>query len=182
MEDFIVQLSIEEELLRQVIEPLLDSEGYELVRIRLKKTQSKSMLALFVDKASEKNSIAMENLEDVSRLLSDVLDACDENGVLRGRYDLEVSSPGLDRPLSKRSHFAEAIGDRVKIRLKSTDNPGIKNISGVLAEASDDGVMLIPDGKKEDEKIGVLFSDMADAHIVFDFSKLEKNKKKTRSH
>lgn len=179
MEEFVVQLNPEEELLRQVIEPLLDSEGFELVRLRLKKAQAKSLLAIFVDTKSQKNGIVLENLTDISRLLSDVLDASfDDGSVLKGRYDLEVSSPGLDRPLSKASHFKDAVGERIKIRLKNADESGTKTILGVLKEASSEHVVVEPEHKK-DEGLHVVFSDMSDAHIIFDFSKSEKPKKKS---
>lgn len=179
MEDFVVELSPEEEMLRQVIEPLLDSEGFELVRIKFKKAQAKSLLALFVDTRERRNGIIMDNLTDISRLLSDVLDASFEEGtVFKGHYDLEVSSPGLDRPLSKRSHFKDAIGEKVKIRLKNADESGTKGVLGILLEASDEAVIVEPDHKKG-EKLRIGYENLTEANIVFDFSKLEKHKKKS---
>jgi ribosome maturation factor RimP len=176
MEDFVVQLSSGEEKVRQVIEPLLDSEGFELVKIKLKKAQAKSLLALFIDTKAQRNGIVMENLQDISRLMSDVLDAAfAEDAVLKSRYDLEVSSPGLDRPLSKVSHFNDAIGERLKMRLKSSDSVGLKNIVGSLSLVQEDSVVLVLDNK---ENIAINFVDIADANIVFDFSELDKNKKK----
>lgn len=179
MEEFIIELAPEEEQLRQIIEPLLDSEGYELVRLRLKKAQAKSLLALYIDTKERKNGILMENLEDVSRLLSDVLDATntDNNIILPGRYDLEVSSPGLDRPLCKRSHFKDAVYEKVKIRLKSPDESGMKNIVGRLSLVSEAGITIQPDNKDETT---IAFADMAEAHTIFDFAKLEKHKNKSR--
>ena len=84
MERFVVELGHEEDELRKIIEPLLDSEGFELVRICLKRAQAKSLLALFVDTAGRKNGVVMENLEFISRFISDVLDAkAEEAGLLR---------------------------------------------------------------------------------------------------
>src|SRR5690348_16351520 len=106
MEQVVVELSEQEEAVRQVVEPLLKSEGFELVRIRLRSAQAKHFLALFIDTADKQNGVLMDNLVDISRLLSDVLDASfDDKSILRRRYDLEVSSPGLDRPLTKVRHF-----------------------------------------------------------------------------
>lgn len=179
MEEFVVELSPEEEILRQEIEPLLDSEGYELVRIRLKRTQSKSLLALFVDTAGKKNGIVMENLTDISRLLSDVLDASfDDRSVLKGRYDLEVSSPGLNRPLTKRSHFRDAVGEKIKLRLKNAEEGVGKGFLGALIEASDEELIVEPDVMR-DEPVTIRLSDVAEANIVFDFSSLEKHAKKS---
>lgn len=178
MEDFIVDLSIEEELLRQTIEPLLDSEGFELVRIRLKKAQNKLLLAIFVDKRQEKNGIVMENLVDISRLLSDVLDATvEEDSLFKGKYDLEISSPGLDRPLTKLSHFKDAVNEKIKVRLKNVEN-GVKSVVGFLVSADEDGLLIEPEHKR-DEKLQIHYGDVAEANIIFDFAKLEKNKKKS---
>lgn len=178
MENFIIELSSEEEMLREVVEPLLASEGYDLLRIKLKRSQARSTLVLFVDTTGKKNGIVMENLTDISRLLSDVLDAkFEDSSVLKGRYDLEVSSPGLDRPLSKVSHFIDAVGERIKLRRKNVEVGGMKNISGLLLEASSDNAAVEPDGRK-DEKMVISYSEVADANIIFDFSELDKNKKK----
>lgn len=178
MENFIVELGSEEEMLREVIEPLLFSEGFDLLRIKLKRVQARSILALFVDTYGKKNGVIMDNLTDISRLLSDVLDAkFEESSILKGRYDLEVSSPGLDRPLSKLTHFTDSIGERIKLRKKNVEAGAAKNISGLLLEASSDGVIVEPEGLAG-EKVVVSYSDIADANIIFDFSKLDKNKKK----
>jgi ribosome maturation factor RimP len=177
MENFVVALGHEEEDLRKLIEPLLESEGFELVRLCLKRTQSKSLLALYVDTADRKNGIILENLEFISRFLSDVLDAkAEESAVLQNRYDLEVSTPGVDRPLTKARHFTESVGERVKIRVKSGEAFGSKNLIGRLKETGDDFVILEAEGKSEPLKIS--FSEMAEAHMVFDFSKISKPKKK----
>lgn len=179
MEEVVVEISPEEELLKKAIEPLLESEGFELVRIKLKKSQTKSSLAIFIDTKNQKNGVVLENLTDISRLLSDFLDVqFPEDNLLKGRYDLEVSSPGLDRPLSTCTHFKEARGERVKVRLKSAHVTGAKNIVGILREVWDDRVEIAPDHLK-DETLDIPFQGMAEAHIVFDFSELDKHKKKT---
>src|SRR5262249_26919175 len=114
----------------------------------------------------------------MSRLLSDFLDAeFKEESLLSGRYDLEISSPGLDRPLSTRTHFKDAIFERIKLRLKAPHESGAKTIIGVLCEVLDEGVKVKPDSSKDDETFSILFRDITDAHIIFDFSKLDKHKK-----
>lgn len=176
MENFVIELSPEEEKVRTAIEGLLDSEGFELVKLKLKRTQAKSILALFIDTKAQENGIIMDNLQDLSHLMSDVLDAAfPEDVMLKGRYDLEVSSPGLDRPLSKASHFSRALNQRVKIRLKVANDAGSKNFMGVLTAVHDGSVVVTLENQ---ESVSINFADMADAHIVFDFSLLDKNKKK----
>ena len=133
MEEFVIEIRPEEDVLAKIIEPLLASEGFELVRIKLKKSQNKSVLTIFIDTSSRKNGVVLENLTDVSRLLSDVLDAqFAEGSLFSERYDLEVSSPGLDRPLSTRTHFKEALSERVKLKLKTPYANGVKNVLGRL--------------------------------------------------
>lgn len=176
MEDFVVQLSPEEAKVQEAIEALLDSEGYELIKIKLKRSQTKSMLALYIDTKAKENGVVMENLQDISHLVSDVLDASfNESSLLQARYDLEVSSPGLDRPLSKRSHFANAVGKQVKIRLKVPNEQGLRNILGNLSTVDEDKALVLLPSK---DVIVVNFSDIADANVVFDFAEIDKNKKK----
>lgn len=174
MEEFIVQLSPQEEALRQVIEPLLLSEGFEVLRIKLKKTQNKSLLAIFVDTKAQKNGVVLENLTDISRLLSDVLDASFEDGsVLSDAYDLEVSSPGLDRPLTKLDHFKDAVGERIRVKLSAVGASTTKNIFGKLCEISEDTLVLEAEHIKN-EKLAIAFCAIAEANIVFDFAKVKK--------
>jgi ribosome maturation factor RimP len=177
MEDFVVQLSHEEEELKNIIEPLLDGEGFELVRLSYKKTQSKASLGLFIDTKDKPNGIAMENLEFISRFLSDVLDAASLEGVLSASYDLEVSSPGLDRPLTKSSHFQRALNERVKIRLKQADEYSSRTILGKLAGANAENLSIQPDGKPDEPRV-IAYRDIADAHVIFDFNKQRQLSKK----
>jgi len=171
MEEFVVQLGHEEDELRKIIEPLLDGEGFELVRIVIKRTQGKSILGLFVDTKDRPNGIIMDNLEFISRFISDVLDAASlEESILGGSYDLEVSSPGLDRPLTKKTHFERALNERVKLRLKRADNSGSKNILGRLLSANFEGVAIEPDTLRNESR-DILFADLAEAHVIFDFNK-----------
>lgn len=181
MEAFIVELSHEEEELRKIIEPLLDSEGFELVRICLKRAQTRSMLGIFADSKDSPNGITMGNLEHISRFLSDVLDAASEDGVVpKGSYELEVSSPGLDRPLTKVSHFKVAVGERVKLRLKNPWATGIKNISGHLLSAND-AALTVESDSKGGAPVEIAYNDLADAHIIFDFAQKVPEKKRKSS-
>lgn len=171
MEAFVVHLSHDEELLRAFIEPLLDSEGFELVALKFKKSQAGALLALFVDTLNKETSVQIEDLTHISRFLSDVLDAAaDLESVLKGRYNLEVSSPGLDRPLSKASHFDGAVSQKIKVRLLNHDEMGNKNLYGVLESVNSHGLKLLLEQKTPLIR-DIAFSDILEAHIVFDFSK-----------
>lgn len=179
MESFVVELSHEEEELRKIIEPLLDSEGFELVRLSLKRGHAKSILGIFVDTLGRPNGVTMGNLESISRFLSDVFDAIPEGeGPLRASYELEISSPGLDRPLTKASHFRASLDERLKLRLK---NPtvGAKNIYGRLIDADEKTITLEPEGLSQGP-LQLLYEDLAEAHLIFNFaSKVPEKKRKS---
>lgn len=178
MEDFIVELTSEEREIKNLIEPLLDSEGYELVNLRLGVRDYSTILSLYVDKAAENEKILMENLKDISHLVGDVLDMNTSNiSILNNKYELEVSSPGLDRPLTKASHFKNCIGDNVKIRLKVADEQGRKNLNGILKNVTDASADVEIEGSKELYEI--FFNHIAQANKVFMFpNKFEKKKRK----
>jgi ribosome maturation factor RimP len=90
--------------------------------------------------------VSMDDVADVSRAVSDALDALDEAepGVLGPSYVLEVSSPGVDRPLTAARHWRRNIGRRVTVVL----NQG-PNITGRLTSADDEAIVLDVDGTEQ---------------------------------
>ena len=91
-------------------EPILDSMGIELVEIEYKRFGRSMVLRLFIDKPG---GITLDDCADVSRELSQTMDVED---FIREHYTLEVSSPGLDRPIKKESDYARYTGKLVRIR------------------------------------------------------------------
>ncbi len=108
-------------LARRVVEPM----GYELVAVEYFQHGGGATLRVYIDHA---DGIDADDCAEVSDQLSGVLDVEDP---LPGRYDLEVSSPGLDRPLVFPEHFRRFAGSRVKIRLAEKVE-GRRNLEGVL--------------------------------------------------
>jgi len=90
--------------------PLLDSLGLELVEIEYRKEGQGMMLRLFIDKPG---GVTLDDCADVSRELSEILDV---EEVIHAHYNLEVSSPGLNRPLNKESDYLRYAGRLVKIK------------------------------------------------------------------
>lgn len=177
MEEFIIEMGHEENEIRSLIEPLLDAEGFELVKLTLKKAQAKAILAIFVDTKAQRNGIVLANLEHISRYLSDVLDAEGEDRqILLGKYDLEVSTPGVDRPLTKISHFQFCQNQKVKVKVKNTENFGSRTLVGKLLDASTSGINVALEGN--DTPICIDYADIVSANEVFDFSQLSQPKKK----
>jgi ribosome maturation factor RimP len=95
------------------------------------------------------------------------LDLCErvsrELAALREQYALEVSSPGLDRPLVKPDHYRSAIGERVAVR---TDEPidGRRRFDGGLLAADDDGIEIDQDG----HAVRIRYAEIRRSHVVYD--------------
>ena len=116
------------EIAAEMMADFLQQEGYELYNIEFVKEGKDWFLRVYVDMASGEGYIGTEDCEKVSRFLSEKLD---EEDPIEQNYYLEVSSPGMDRPLLTKAHYERYVGSEVEIRLyKGKD--GIKNIQGVL--------------------------------------------------
>lgn len=120
-----------------VVEPVVAGMGYELVE--LQSANGGRMLRLFIDKPG---GIDVEDCAAVSRQLSRVFEV---EGI---EYDrLEVSSPGLDRPLRKGSDFARFAGHKADVRMRTPDATGQRRFVGVLRGAEDGSVAMELEGQ-----------------------------------
>jgi ribosome maturation factor RimP len=166
LEPFIVSRTGVTETLRGIIEPSVDARGVELVEIFFVRGKTHSKLRIFVD-MKETPGIGLADLEGVNRTLSDLLDVEDAHlGLFATPWDLEVSSPGVDRPLTKRSHFGRVKGERVKVRTKVPVD-GSRQLVGVLEDSDDRGLtILLDEGKKS---VRVDFDIFDTAHVIFNF-------------
>ena len=90
--------------------PIVEAKGFELVDVEWVKEGANWYLRAYIDK---ENGITVDDCEEVSRALSDLLD---EEDFISENYILEVSSPGLDRPLKKEKDFARSIGKDVEVK------------------------------------------------------------------
>jgi ribosome maturation factor RimP len=120
-------------LTRSVVEPM----GYELVGVEyVQHGKGSSILRVYID---HEKGINLDDCSAVSHQLSGVLDVEDP---LPGHYALEVSSPGLDRPLFTPAHFARFSGYKVRLRLREKRD-GRRNFEGLLGGAQGDQVLLV---------------------------------------
>jgi ribosome maturation factor RimP len=128
----------------QMTEPLAASEGMEVVDIELKHegTRGGRILRVYLDK---EGGPVMEDLSKVSRSLSDLLDENDD--VVDGAYSLEVSSPGVNRPLKRPEHFARYVGKRVRVRTREAID-GRRAFLGDLLEVTAQTIALNQDGRR----------------------------------
>ena len=122
--------------IEEVIEPVLRDHGLTLVDLDWRGSRPRGALRVFVDRPG---GVRVEDCQRVSRELGDVLDVA---GLIEGGYDLEVSSPGLDRLLRKDREFRWALGKPVRCW-----TAGGHEFSGHLAEVAPDRLVLRRDGQ-----------------------------------
>ena len=146
-----------------LLEPHIERQGYELVSVDFRKGTRNSLLRLLVDKPG--GGIALNDLEKLSPTLGDLLDVYDP---VEGRYTLEVSSPGINRPLRKLEHFEACRGQRVKVRTHYARD-GQKSFVGTLVAVSGSGIELEDHASRKRQAIG--FDEMAGANYEHDFDK-----------
>jgi ribosome maturation factor RimP len=123
--------------------PVAAQEGMEIVDIEFRREGGRGgrVLRLYLDKEGGPN---MDEISRVSRALSDVLDSSD---AIESSYTLEVSSPGINRPLRRPEHFTRFIGKRVRVRTREPID-GRRSFLGILREAAADKIVVFQDGKE----------------------------------
>ncbi len=123
-----------------LIEPLLEEIGFELVRLDYV-VGKHGRLHLYID---AEGGVNIEHCEAASRAVSDLLDRHDP---ISHAYTLEVSSPGIERPLTKKEHFVRYQGEKVKVKISEPIEGG-KKCSGLLKKACEECIeVLREDGK-----------------------------------
>lgn len=128
------------EPLYRLIEPAVTALGYELVGIEYAGPGGRrGLLRVYIDAPQ---GVTVDDCERVSHQVSGVLDVED---VIQGQYTLEVSSPGLDRPLFTPAHYVRYAGQLVKLRLVAPQD-GRRNIVGVLRGMDGENVVLVEEG------------------------------------
>jgi len=121
--------------LQELLGPVVEALGYELLGIEFQGGAHHGVLRLYIDSP---NGITLDDCEQVSHQVSGVLDVEDP---VPGRFSLEVSSPGLDRPLFAPEHFERFCGHKAKLRLERPLD-GQRNFSGVLNGLRDGHLLL----------------------------------------
>ncbi len=123
--------------LERLIEPEVKSLGYDLVRVAMIGGSSDPTLQVMAER-HDTRQLNLEDCEKISRRLSDVLDASDP---IEGSYRLEVSSPGIDRPLTRLRDYADWTGHEARITLREPRD-GRKQFSGTLRGTEGEQVKL----------------------------------------
>jgi ribosome maturation factor RimP len=152
---------IDTQKLIQLAEPVVAGQGYELVDLEFKNEPQVGgwVLRVFIDKPE---GVSLDDCASVSRELSAVLDVEDAIALT---YSLEVSSPGLNRPLKKAADFQRFVGKKAKIRTRHPVGESRRNFSGTLVGV-DGGTVKIDVG---DQVCEVPVDDVEKANLVYEF-------------
>jgi ribosome maturation factor RimP len=152
--DLIAKTAIDRRM-AEIITPVIEDMGYELVRVRLMGGKTNT-LQIMAEKAD--GGIEVDDCADISNAVSALLDVEDP---LTDAYALEVSSPGIDRPLTRLKDFEEFEGYEAKIETSEMID-GRKRFKGVLAGTEGDDVLI----NIEEGTVGLQFDWLADAKLV----------------
>jgi ribosome maturation factor RimP len=123
------------EAVKALVEPVLGYTGMELIDVEYGREPSGVVLRLIIDKPG---GVTADDCADISHLAGDLLDAKD---CVPGSYNLEVSSPGINRPLKKKDDFARFTGQKVLIKSRELID-GRRNFKGILNGIRDDLILI----------------------------------------
>lgn len=146
------------ETLERIIKKAVEGEGYEFVDLQFFQSKGRWILRVYVDSPS---GITLEDCVKVTKILDPLLDVED---IIPHSYNLEVSSPGLDRPLKKPEDFKRFAGKKALIILKEKFQ-GRKKLKGEIVLVKEEGVVI----KENEDCIEVDFNMIKKAHLVPEF-------------
>jgi ribosome maturation factor RimP len=138
--------------LRPLVEPVVTSAGYDLEDLAVSSAGRRSVVRVVVDRDG---GIDLDAVADVSRAVSEALDAADAFG--DSAYTLEVTSPGVDRPLTEPRHWRRNVGRLVEFG----------GTQGRVVAATDDGVALDIDGHRRE----IAYGELGPGKVIVEFSR-----------
>jgi len=142
--------------LAQLFEPVIESMGYELVGVEFSGGSGHGTLRVYIDR---EQGVSVDDCAAISHQVSGILDVEEP---IKQAYDLEISSPGIDRPLFKLADFERFAGHTAKIKLMAGVD-GRRNFRGRLAGVVDDSRVRI---QVDGEDFDLPYADIARAHLV----------------
>jgi ribosome maturation factor RimP len=159
-------------LLEPIIAPAVEAAGYRLVRLRLMGDKRKTLQVMAERPDGHMN---VEDCAKLSRALSEFLDREDP---IEGEYALEVSSPGIDRPLTRLMDFARWSGHEAKLELVAPDTSGRKRFKGMLLGLDGNDVAVDVEGTR----LAFPFKTIAEAKLVLTDRLIEEDLKARKQH
>ena len=154
MKDLIAVSEIEKILLNYLNPIFLDSE-YEIIRIKVYETKNK-IIQIMIDHCNK--IIDIEDCAKYSRMISEFLD---KKNLISHDFSLEVSSPGIDRPLTRLKDFYEFKGSKVKVTQINLENKKI-NYKGILTEVTEKNILL----DQNDTLVSIKLDKICDAKLL----------------
>jgi len=137
------------------IEPIVEDQGLELVDVEFRREQKGWVLRLFIDRPE---GVVLNDCADISGRVGAVLDVKD---IIDVPYFLEVSSPGVDRPLRKEKDFQRFTGERISLKTLESIN-GQKNFKGQIIGLQEDKLLLL---SAEGQELKISLDNIARAHV-----------------
>jgi len=131
------------ERLLALLQPVVEELGYELWELEYQPGRGNALLRIYLDTAAP-GGITVDDCERASRAVSEVLDTSDP---IPGNYTLEVSSPGLERPLRTARHFAPYVGEQVFVETVHVVDER-RRFKGVLAAAGPESIEVDVEGRR----------------------------------
>lgn len=158
----------------KLVEPIAGEFGLEVLEVELKGVPPRRLLRVLLDSSTPGRAVTLDDCATVSRRLGDVLEA---NEAVSGGYLLEVSSPGVNRPLRTPEHFRRVVGDRVRVRFREP----CADVRGVVARlvAADDGRLVLE--SESGTVIETTVENVERANLEFEFRVPAKPGSRTKS-
>lgn len=147
------------ETTEKLVQPILDEENFKLVDIEYVKEGNDWFLRVFIDK---EGGITIDECGFVSTELSDKLDEVD---IIKGNYFLEVSSPGVERPLKTKEDFIDNVGKNVFVTLYAPVE-GEKEYEGILSNFSNDVATIDYREKSRTKQVDIPYDKIAKARLA----------------
>ena len=149
-----------EHKLTEMLRPAVEETGKELLGVEFISAGNHSVLRLFID---HENGIDVDDCAEVSRQVGAILDVEDP---ISSEYSLEVSSPGLDRPLFEKAQFEAVVGETVEAKISMPLN-GRRKFKGKLVAVENDSLIVMVDN----EEYELVISNVDKAHLVYNHNK-----------
>ncbi len=157
-----VDLAASRDRLRLVVEPVVTAAGYDLEDLSVSRAGRRHVVRVLVD---AEGGVNLDAVAEVSRAISAALDAAEEAGgeLLAGEYQLEVGSPGVDRPLTLPRHWRRNVGRLVTVTVAGA------TVTGRVVGADDEGVVLDIDGAEQETG----YADLGPGRVQIEFNRVD---------
>ena len=146
-----------------LVRPVIEQAGFEFVELATTREHGRKVLRVVVDRPGG------VDLDALSQLSATVSRHLDQGGYEDGPYGLEVSSPGIERPLKRPEHFARSVGEQVKVKT-TAPMAGSRTHTGTLVSADEDAIVIATaDGDEGTGDLRVPYADIVSARTVVDW-------------